>query len=224
MNKLVSKSHWGLVIALGAVWGLSEAALGMGLRNCASLISGSVMTGVALFFMAVVWTITKRFSGIFVIVLFASAFKLFDALLLSLPLKHGAIGNPVFAFFMEAAAFILIISLIKEKLKANPAGQALTGGLTAVLAVNLFPLVRHATGVPACVVPGGTYPLSLHLIHVAVLVSALLVPLGFSLGAKLVTFEPRLVKTRNATKITNALSPAALFGCLIILMLFRLIS
>jgi len=40
---------------------LAEAALGMmGLRSCASLFSGSIMTGVALFFIASSWYLTKN--------------------------------------------------------------------------------------------------------------------------------------------------------------------
>ena len=52
MDKNNPKSYLGLIVVLGSVWGLSEAALGMGLRSCAAFVSGSIMTGVALFFMA----------------------------------------------------------------------------------------------------------------------------------------------------------------------------
>ena len=41
------KSYLSFVVMLGAVWGLSEAALGMGLRSCASFLSGSIMTKIA---------------------------------------------------------------------------------------------------------------------------------------------------------------------------------
>mgnify|MGYP000665945696 CR=1 FL=1 len=44
------------VVVLGALWGLAEAALGLGLEKCASLASGSIMTGVALFFIGASWT------------------------------------------------------------------------------------------------------------------------------------------------------------------------
>ncbi|GAI63611.1 unnamed protein product, partial [marine sediment metagenome] len=47
MEKNIPKSYLAIVVMLGAVWGFSEAALGMGLRSCASLFSGSIMTGVA---------------------------------------------------------------------------------------------------------------------------------------------------------------------------------
>jgi len=59
MDRKIRKSYLGIVVMLGAVWGFSEAALGMGLRSCASFLSGSIMTGVALFFIAASWILTR---------------------------------------------------------------------------------------------------------------------------------------------------------------------
>jgi hypothetical protein len=223
MNQSIPKSYLGLVIILGSLWGLSEAALGMGLRSCAAFVSGSIMTGVALFFMAAGWVVSRRISGLLLMALIASFFKMFDALLLSLPIRDGAIGNPIFAFFMEAIAFIFLVSVVKDKMTQKPAGQALFGGLAAVLAVNLFPLVKYATGVPACVVSGTGYPLSLYYIHVAVLASIVTVPLGFLAGAKMESFAARLVKSRAQKKLEYILSPAAFILCLAIIALLRLV-
>jgi hypothetical protein len=222
MPKVVPKSYLGMVIVLGSVWGLSEAALGMGLRSCAAFVSGSLMTGAALFFLAAGWVVSKRVSGVVVMVLIASFFKMFDALLLSLPLKHGAIGNPIFAFFMEAAAFVFIVSVIREKIREKPAGQALLGGLSAVLAVNLFPLVKYATGVPACVVAGTGYPMSLYYIHVALLTSFVTVPLGFWVGSRIGSLEFRPAKVRGKLNPALIFSPVVLIICLAILVLLRL--
>jgi hypothetical protein len=216
------KSYLGMIVVLGSVWGLSEAALGMGLRSCAAFVSGSIMTGVALFFMAAGWVVSRRILGVFLMVVLASFFKMFDALLLSLPLRHGAIGNPIFAFFMEAIAFIILIYIVTAKLIRKPAGQALLGGMAAVLAVNLFPLVKYATGVPACVAPGTGYPLSLYYIHFAVLVSLVTVPLGFWVGAKIEAFELRLIKAHALRKLNYLLSPAVLVLCLALVTLLRL--
>lgn len=223
MNESFPKSYLGMVIVLGSVWGLSEAALGMGLRSCAASVSGSVMTGAALFFMAAGWVISRRIFGVFLMVVIASFFKMFDALLLSLPTNHGAIGNPIFAFFMEAIAFAIFVSIIREKIIRKPAGQALLGGMTAVLAANFFPLVRYATGIPACVAAGTGYPLSLYYIHFAVLTSFITVPLGFWVGAKMEAFEIFLLKARAMKKLNYILSPAALMLCLVIIALLRLI-
>ena len=222
MNSLIPKSSLGPLIILGSVWGLSEAALGMGLRNCADLVSGSIMTGVALFFMAAGWVVSRRISGVMLIALIGSLFKLFDALLLSLPIKHGAIGNPIFAFFMEAFAFLLLVAIIKDKMTQKPVGQGLLGGTAAALAVNLFPLVKYATGIPACVVSGTGYPLSLYYIHVAVLTSLVTVPLGFLAGAKMESFKARLIKSRAQKKLEYILSPVAVILCLVIIALLRL--
>lgn len=222
MDNSIPKSYLGLVIVLGSVWGLSEAALGMGLRHCAAFISGSIMTGVALFFMAAGWVVSRRITTVLLMALIASVFKMFDALLLSLPIRHGAIGNPIFAFLMEAIAFVLLISIVKEKMLQKPVRQALLGGIAATLAVNLFPLVKYATGIPACVASGTGYPLSLYYIHVAVLTSFVTVPLGFLVGAKMESFEARLVKNRAQKKLEYILSPAAFILCLVIVALLRL--
>jgi hypothetical protein len=223
MKRLISKSHLGMVMVLGAVWGLSEAALGMGLRSCAAYVSGSLMTAAALFFIAAGWIVSRRIFGVFLIVFTAMLFKMFDALLLSLPLMHGAIGNPIFAFFMEAAAFLVLLALIKEKMTRKVPGQALLGGLAALLAANLFPLVRYATGVPACVVAGTGYPLSLYYVHFAVLASFVTVPLGFWVGSKMEAFESRMMLSRARKKLEYILSPGAFIVCLIIVTLLRLI-
>jgi len=156
------------------------------------------------------------------IALIGSLFKLFDALLLSLPIKHGAIGNPIFAFFMEAFAFLLLVAIIKDKMTQKPVGQGLLGGTAAALAVNLFPLVKYATGIPACVVSGTGYPLSLYYIHVAVLTSLVTVPLGFLAGAKMESFKARLIKSRAQKKLEYILSPVAVILCLVIIALLRL--
>ena len=208
---------------LGAVWGLSEAALGMYLKRCASSVSGSMMTGVALLFIAASWILSRRVLGVVLLVVIASLFKIIDALLLSYPILHGAIANPIFAFITEAAAFLLIVFLIKETLKQKTAGQALTGGMSAILAVNMFPLVKYATGIPACVVAGTGYPLSLYYIHFAILVSAVTVPIGFLVGRKLENFALDISKTPAIQKLNYVFSPAAFILCLIIMALIRLV-
>ncbi len=222
MNKTLSKSYLGIVVVFGSIWGLSEAALGMGLRSCAASVSGSLMTGAALFFLAAGWMVSRKVSGVFLMVLIASFFKMFDALLLSLPLRHGAIGNPIFAFFVEAVAFVIIVSIIRERMIRKPAGQALLGGLSAVLAANLFPLVKYATGVPACAVAGTGYPLSLYYIHFAVLVSMMTVPLGIWVGQRARSYESRLREIPTKTRLDFILSPVSLIICLAILVVLRL--
>jgi hypothetical protein len=221
MDKKLAGHHLGIVVILGAVWGLSEAALGMGLRSCASAMSGSIMTGVALFFIAACWAISQSWRGVALLVIIASLFKLFDALLLSLPVLHGAVANPIFAFIMEGVAFLIIVSFVKDKLSKKTTSQALTGGLSALVAVNLFPLVKFATGIPACVAAGTGYPLSLYYAYIAVALSLVTVPLGIIVGEKMKSLETGLIKALGKKKYSFIASPAAVILCLIIILLMR---
>jgi hypothetical protein len=209
MSETPRRTNWGPILVLGGLWGLSEAALGMYLRTCASTISGSLMTGAALFFLAAAWAVSPRLKTAAAMVGVAAGFKLVDALLLGLPVLHGAIGNPIFAIVMEGAAFALIASVISRSLAAKPLGQGLTGGLSALAAVNLFPLVKYATGVAPCVA-GTAYPLALYYAPIAVGLSFLTVPLGARAGAFLASFEAGPRRLRWVSPAALALSLGAL--------------
>jgi hypothetical protein len=215
------KTAWGPILVLGSFWGLTEAALGMHLRQCASTVSGSLMTGAALFFLAAAWAVSPRLQSIAGMVVLASSFKLFDALLLGLPVRHGAVANPIFAIVMEGAAFLLIMSVIRGNLASKAAGRGVAGGLTALLAVNVFPLVGFATGIAACKVPGTAVPLSLYYAPIAIAVSMLTVPAGFWAGSRISAFETRPAAPGRSR--FGWLSPAALILCLAALSLLRLV-
>jgi len=215
------RTPWAPVLVLGSLWGLSEAAVGMYLRQCASTVSGSLMTGAALFFLAAAWIIAPRARTLAIMVLIASAFKLFDALLLGLPVLHGAVANPIFAMVLQGAAFLLIVSIIRESLAGTFAGRSVAGGLTALVAVSAFPLVRFATGIAACVVAGTSVPMSLYYAPVAIALSALTVPLGFAAGARLAALETR--QSPAALAVFRRLSPAVAALSLAALALLRLI-
>lgn len=220
MNKKSPKFYAGVIVMLGAAWGLSEAALGMWLKNCASSVSGSVMTGFALFFIAASWLISKRASGVLLLVVVASLFKLLDAFLLSLPVLHGAVANPIFAFFLEGGAFLVCVALVKKALLRKRSGQGLVGGVSALGAVALFPLVKFATGIPACVVSGTGIPLSIYYAPLAVVLSALTVPAGFWTGEKLsriLSGEP------GFPRFSPVISPLGFFLFLTAAVLIRLI-
>lgn len=223
MRHLKSTSWLGSVLFLGAAWGFCEAAAGMGLRACASSVSGALLTGGAVFFIAAGWEATRRVRGVLLMAGLAAGFKLFDAWLLGFPLNHGAIGNPMFAIVMEAMAFLIFAALLKHSLVERGWGRALHGGLAALLAANLFPLVRFATGVPACTAAGTGYPLSLYYIHVAVLASMVAAPLGFRVGAWIQSVENRRFSLGRLRILKPWIPPAALVLFLGLVALIRLV-
>ncbi len=171
---------FGLVIVLGSVWGVAEAGLGLALNACAKPASGSIMTGVALFFLAAARLRARSARGPLLAVGLAIGFKLFDAAWLGLPLRSGAVANPIFAFVTEAAAAIIFFALLGRTAESGLRGRALLGAGAAGLSAFAFPLVKLVTGVPACLVPGSAIPLSIAFAPVAMAAGALAVPLAFA--------------------------------------------
>ena len=217
------KSHLGIAVILGSLWGFAEVALGLGIRSCAALVSGSLMTGVALFFICTGWVSTRRFYVPLLIVLIACLFKLFDALLLNLPVKHGAIGNPIFAFLMEGFGFLLLIAIFSNNRWQKKIGRILLGGGAALIAVGLFPLVKYATGIPACVYTGTMIPLSIFFAPVAIAFSAITVPLGFRAGERIRPLAENFELSLKSRLFRYTVTPATLVLCLVLVVLIRLI-
>jgi hypothetical protein len=201
----------GLVVLLGSAWGLSEALLGLGLKSCARLVSGSVMTAVALFFLAAGLAASRRIEAAGLLVLLAVAFKLFDAALLSLPLKHGAVANPMFAFVTEGLAFFVLAAAVPAW-KKTVKGRVWLGAASGLAAAAVFPLVRGVTGIPACLVPGTSLPLAWAFAPIAAGLAAATVPLGFWAGQKLSQQNLR----------PAILSPASILISLALIALIRL--
>ncbi|KPK81194.1 MAG: hypothetical protein AMS27_15680 [Bacteroides sp. SM23_62_1] len=224
MDKTNFKSHLGIAIILGSLWGFAEVALGLGLRSCAALVSGSLMTGVALFFICAGWVSTRRFIVPVLIVIITCLFKLFDAYLLQYPIIHGAIANPMFAFLMEGFAFILLIALIGYHRWQKKIARILLGAGAALIAVSLFPLVKFATGIPACVYPGTTIPLSIFFAPVAIVFSAITVPLGFVAGEKISSSADNIEIALRSRLIRQMVTPVTLLLCLALVVVIRLIT
>lgn len=223
MEKSIVRSHLAIAVILGSVWGLSEVMLGAGIKACANTVSGSLMTGVALFFIAAAWVSTKSYHIPVLVVLIACLFKLFDAVLLSLPVMHGAIGNPIFAFLLEGFAILLLIAIFRKQNWQKRSSRALLGGGSALIAVAMFPLVKYATGIPACVYSGTAVPLSVFFAPLAILFSAFTVPVGFVAGEKIRKIT-EVGMPRSVFRLTGGIaSPLTLVLCLALVFLFRLI-
>lgn len=223
MNKQFTRTHLAYALVIGSLWGFGEIALGAGLKSCAHLMSGSLMTGVALFAIAVAWVSSGNILTPVLAVIIASVFKLFDAVLLSLPIMHGAIGNPIFAFLLEGMAFIVLIAVFRNVSWKSTRSRAMLGGGSALIAVAMFPLVKYATGVPACVYPNTMVPLSVFFAPLAIAFSALTVPLAFAAGVRFQAwFDNTTLRVKNGF-LRSALSPMALTAALVLVLLFRMI-
>jgi hypothetical protein len=221
MEKSIFRSHLAIALTLGSVWGTSEVILGAGIQACAHTVSGSLMTGIALFFIAAAWAATKNYHIPVLVVLIACLFKLFDAVLLSLPVLHGAIGNPIFAFLLEGFAILLLVAVFRKQRWQKRSSRAFLGAGAALIAVAMFPLVRYATGIPACVYPGTAVPLSIFFAPVAILFSAFTVPVGFVAGERIRKVSEMGARGYGLKLTGNIVSPLTLVICIALVTLFR---
>ena len=150
MKNLALRNNLGLVLAIGSVWGLTEFAFGMGLQKCATLYTGGILTGIAFFWLSFLWSVTRKYLPILIIVGIAILFKFLDALLLSVAWNHGSILNPVFAFFTLLLGFVLFSTLFRKGFSSRLMSRIMVGAGAAIVATALFPLVKFASGTPAC--------------------------------------------------------------------------
>jgi hypothetical protein len=223
MDKSNFKSDLGIALILGSIWGFAEAALGFGLHRCAAMVSGSLMTGVALFFIAAGWAATRHYYVPILIVVVACLFKLFDASLLNLPVIHGAVANPIFAFLTEGLAIMVLIAIFTDQRLTKKYSRVLLGAGSALVAVCLFPLVKYATGIPACVFTGTTIPLSIYFAPVAIVFSAITVPLAFPAGEKIKLAAASFEMAARQKILMYLITPATVVLCLVLIVVFRLI-
>jgi len=222
MSQKAPSPQFANIVILGAAWGFAEAGLGLGLQRCASQASGSIMTGVALLFIAAAWVLTRRALGVVLMLGLVTLIKLFDASLLSLPVRHGAVANPIFAFWMEALAFLVVVAVIGKSFARKRYGRAALGAGAALIAAGLFPLAKFATGIPACVAAGTSIPLSLYYAPIAVSLSIVLVPAGFWLGEQIAAGEGAHEAFVRGRAFRYGLSPAALAVSLLLIAALRL--
>jgi len=223
MNKSNFKSEFGIALILGSVWGLAETALGFGLHRCAANMSGSLMTGVALFFIGACWAATRRIWAPIATVLVACIFKLFDAVLLDQPVISGSIANPVFAFLTEGLAIIGLIAIITDKRLSTRFSRAMLGAGSALIAVCLFPLAKYLTGVPACLYESTGIPLSIVFGPIAIALSAITVPLAFPAGEWIDSISKNIELTQKPNTLRYLITPGAIILCLVMVVLFRMI-
>ncbi len=192
------------IFVLACTWGTVEAAGGIALRTCAVSYSGSILTGVSIFFFASSSVLAGRLRTIWLLPVIAGLFRVYGGVLVGHSPLGGTILNPVFAYFAIAAAFFVVMLLARPGTKDSLWVGALAGAMTAVAAIVLFLPAGWVTGSPVCRASDGM-PLAIRGLPVAVSIAAFAAPLGFRVGHAL----QRLVLTPDARR-RPVVAPASL--------------
>jgi len=175
-----------LLLATGLMWGLTEAALGVGLRGaCGVGVTGAVMTGWAVCCLSAGYHATRRLWAPAALLAVAAGLKMLDAAVLGLPVGHGSVVNPVFAFVVQAVLLVVMAAVIRWAKADGRAVDIAAGGLIGLGAAGLFPLAGFVTGSPACVHAGTTLPVAIVYAPLSAALGSVAYPLGRVLAERL---------------------------------------
>ena len=223
MDKKSISSSFGIILAAGSVWGLVEFGAGMGFQKCATLVTGAILTGLSFFWLSFIWSAVRRLFPVLLIVGIAMLFKWLDALLLQVSWNHGSVLHPMFAFFTALAGFLLFIGIFRKRFSQSLLTRILVGGGAALAAMCLFPLVKFATGSAACTYAATNIPLSIYTAPIAMLIAMFTVPLGFRAASWFYSENRQIKQAQPSTIISRLWSPAVFIGCVVIIVMFRII-
>ncbi len=180
------RTEFQLAVATGFIWGLGEAAVRLSTKAiCPGGLIGSVLTGAAFFFFFFGRAAGLRPTGLVLIAVAAAVLKVGTSLAVGIPLIHGAVWNPVFAYSLEAGAFLAVIAIAGHWAEKTLSRTAVAGAVAALLAAMAFPLSGSVTGFAACVQPGSGLPASWAYAYVAVIAAVAVSPLGLAAGKSL---------------------------------------
>lgn len=219
MKNKITTANLKIILIAGAVWGVSEVIMGTWLQGCAFRYSGAIMTGLAFFYMSFTWTATRQFLSLLMLLGLVILFKMFNAVLLSLPVTHGSVMNPSFAFVMQTFGFLVMIVLLRQLFFFKSGYRVLAGAGAALTSTFLFPFAGFFTGSAACLASGTNIPLSIYTSPLAIGIAIITVPLGYWAASKLKATEG--IKEISQNQAINTYWPAFVFAVCIALVVIN---
>ncbi len=121
------------IIVIGSVWGLFEMTLGGFLHAIHFPQKGAIMGGLAISFMAIFITITKKPTLVPILGVIAASFKPLGAIVFGVPVGSPFVINPAIAIVMEALAFsavaVVLKTAIDRRLLARAGAGIMAGSL-----------------------------------------------------------------------------------------------
>ncbi len=147
----LSINRWGrlptiflTIIVIGSVWGLVEMTLGGFLHAIHLPQKGAIMGGLAISFMAIFITITKKPTLVPILGVIAASFKPLSAIVFGVPFLSPYVINPAIAIVMEALAFSAVAVVLKtaiDKRLLARAGAGILAGSLGYISYATFALI-----------------------------------------------------------------------------------
>ncbi len=121
------------IIVIGSVWGLVEMTLGGFLHAIHFPQKGAIMGGLAISFMAIFVTMTRKPSLVPILGIIAASFKPLGAIASGVPIGSPFVINPAIAIIMEALAFsavaVVLKTAIDKRILARVGAGVMAGSL-----------------------------------------------------------------------------------------------
>ena len=197
------------VLGFGCIWGLSEVALGSGLRAAEFPYRSALLTGIGMGIIGIALAIYKKPAMAAGIGLVAASSKL-----LAVPVSHltvSCLANSCIAVALEAAALSIVAFGLMKAMETNVHARIGAGGSGAFVGSGLFWLIgMHVapcryllsfSGEP------GRWLVTEGLIWAAF--SAVLLPVGYLAGEKLLPKMAHMLATKPRLSYATAATFAA---------------
>ncbi len=134
------------IIVIGSVWGVFEMTLGGFLHAIHFPQKGAIMGGLAISFMTIFVTITRKPSLVPLLGIIAASFKPFDAIIFGVPVGSPYVINPSIAIVMEALAFSAVTVALKAAIDKRLLARAGAGILAGSLGYVFYAVLASIFG------------------------------------------------------------------------------
>lgn len=193
------------MLVFGSIWGLLEATLGGFLHMIIFPNKGAIMAGIGVALMSSALAIYRKPGMLFGIGVVAASFKLLDVWIFSLAITSVNIVNPAMAIVFESLAFSLMATFLVKRTENSSlvgmGGGALAGMLSAVSYVYFAIYVMHADRAGRVITTAGAFIANQGVVQAAFF--AVLLPLGYLVGKKLVTKTSPVLARRSLYYATS---------------------
>ena len=173
------------ILVLGSIWGLSEVAVGGGLRAVGFPYRAGLLTGIGIGIMAVALAIYKKPAMLIGIGLTAVLFKLLAVPVVHLPVQKCA--NALVAVGLEVLAISLVAGLLMKRMDKSALTRMGAGALVALLAAISFFFIGMRVAPCSYLLSFSGNPVGFMAEEglIWALFSAFLLPVGYLVGMKL---------------------------------------
>ncbi len=200
------------ILAIGSIWGVSEVAVGTGLRAVRFPYTGGLLTGIAAAVIGITLAVYRKPLLPIVLALIAISYKLLAVPILNIPLMCKA--NSCLAVGLDGLAFSAMAALMMKQIGKSPYAAMGVGASGALLAATGFFFLGMEVAPCRYLLSFRGNPVGFLIKEglVWALFSASLLPVGFLAGTRLQPMVAHMLAIRP--RLSYAIGISIVASCL----------